>query len=165
MRIWHEIRKFLNKSEEKKPTTVSGRLAVVREKLVSVGTDSWYSRYRPANGAVELTLFHPDPEILLVQLSTLNRVISEGGYVDNAFNTFSDQRYSFDEWFTIRGEFVNFPVFTGLLIAELITLHKAFFEMEVCKVDNLGYYIKKSRMLLEDLEQFADAIETIGNGL
>lgn len=165
MRIWHEIRKFLNKSEEKKPTTVSGRLMVVRDKLASVGTESWYSRYRPSNGAVELSLFHPDPEVLLVQLGTLNKVVSEGGYVDNAFNAFSVKGYSFDEWFTIRGEFVNFPVFTELLTGELITLQKAFFEMEVCKVDNLGYYIKKSRMLLEDLEQLVDAIETIGNRL
>lgn len=165
MRIWHEIRKFLNKSEEKKPSTVSGKLLVVRDKLASVGTESWYSRYRPSDGLVELSLYHPDPEILLVQLGLLNRTMSEGGYVDNAFNAFTVKEYSFDEWFTIRGEFVNFPVFTELLHAELITLQKSFFEMEVCKVDNLGYYIKKSRMLLEDLEQIVDAIETIGRRL
>lgn len=165
MRIWTQLKKFLNKSEEKKPTTVAGRLGVVLDKLACVKAEAWYSNYRPIHGMCEVTLYHTDPEILIVRLSTLNAVLNEGGYVDNVFNAFSLKGYSFDEWFTIRGEFVNFPVFIEYLSKELITLRKVFSDMEVCKVDKLPYYIKKSRMLLEDLENVVDAIDKIGKDL
>lgn len=165
MYIWSQLKKFLNKSEERKPTTVSGRLGLVSEKLASVKPEAWYSNYRPINGMCELKLYHTDPEVLIVRLSTLNAVLSEGGYVDNVFNAFDLKEYSFDEWFTIRGEFVNFPVFIEYLSAELITLQKVFSDMEVCKVDKLPYFIKKSRMLLEDLEYVVDAIVKIGKDL
>lgn len=165
MRIWTQLKKLLNKSEEKKPTTVAGRLELVVSKLAEVDAKAWYLHYRPINGMCELKLYHTDPEILIVRLSTLNVVLSEGGYVDNVFNAFSLKEYSFDEWFTIRGEFVNFPVFIEYLRAELITLQKVFSDMEVCKVDKLQYYIKKSRMLIDDLENVVDAIAGIGKGL
>lgn len=160
------LSRFLKRSKEVPPETISGQLALIRRRLLSVNKESWEARYRPSIGStIDLVVSHQDPEDLLKRLEIINGVISEDGYVDNAFGDVLTRTLTFDEWFTIRGEFVNFPVFIDLLDAELITLQTAFSDMEVCKVDKLNYYTKKVRLILEDLEQMTETIVTVGSRL
>jgi len=155
---WLRKRRRSKMSELIKTSSGTELVGLVQEVVESFDFADFDRRYHRSVGELIRVEFFCGPVVLLERMEALSTAMAKDGYIPDSF-TFNDkQKTNLDDWLTVNGAYLLALPWSVRLKEELATLHSAMRAADVCEVEKRSYYLRRSKMLLQDLGEVSRAL-------
>lgn len=155
---WRRKRRRNKMRELIKVSSGTDLVGLVQEVVESFDFTDFDRRYHRSVGELIRVEFFCGPVVLLERMEALSTAIAKDGYIPDSF-TFNDkQKTNLDNWLTVNGAYLLALPWSVRLKEELATLHSTMRAADVCEVEKRSYYLRRSKMLLQDLAEVSRAL-------